>query len=365
MGTGVVKDCRAARSVRPIRKEWGNSITYKNSTAAKKVMNGDNNEMKAVVIDGFGGPEVLTVRNVSVPDVGPEQILIKVDSAGVGVWDIGERQGMIAQMFGIREPIFPWVIGSEGAGTIVAAGENVSGFQVGDLVYGHVWAKNPKAGFYAEYTPVDADHAWAIPSTLTTEKAGALLIDGATALRGLDDTLGLEQDEKLMVFGASGGVGHFAIQLAKILGAQVFAIASGEDGVALCQELGADAAVDGHGGDMAAAARDFAPDGFDAALLTAGGKVADRALASMREGGRVAFPWHPQQRPDPKVPANVRTQAFDANIDQALITKLNNLIEAGPFDVHLGNTFSLDQVGDAHQALSSHYLGRLALLPGL
>src|SRR5271165_5617643 len=224
-------------------------------------MNEGKDEMKAVAIDRFGGPEVLSVRNVPVPEIEPEQILIRVDSAGVGIWDIGERQGMIAQAYGIK-PKFPWVLGSEGAGKIVAVGEKVSGFRVGDLVYGHVWGKNPKAGFYAEYTPVAADEAYPIPSAITTEKAGALLIDGATALRGLDDTLGLKQDKKLMVFGASGGVGHFAIQLAKRFGVQVFAIASGEDGVALARRLGADAVVEGHG-DISASARKFAPNGFD------------------------------------------------------------------------------------------------------
>ncbi len=148
-----------------------------------------------------------------VPELDPEQVLIKVDSAGLGRWDYGERQGMLAQAFGITKPKFPWILGSEGAGKIVAIGENVSRFQVGDLVYGSVWGTNPKKGFYAEYTPIDESHTSLIPSSLTTEKAGALFIDGATALRGLDDILGLKQDEKLMIFGASGGMGHLAVQL--------------------------------------------------------------------------------------------------------------------------------------------------------
>jgi NADPH2:quinone reductase len=325
-------------------------------------IDGVGKEMRAVVIDRFGGPEVLSVRKVPVPEVGPDQILIRVDSAGVGMWDIVEREGIIARANGII-PKFPWVLGSEGAGKVVAVGENVMRFRIGDPVYGHVWANNPKAGFYAEYTAMDADDAWPIPSTLTTEKAGALMIDGATALRGLDDTLGLRQNEKLMLFGASGGIGHFAIQLAKRLGAQVFAIASGKDGVDLAQELGADAVVEGHAGDIAASARKFAPNGFDAGLLTSGGEVADRALVNMRDGGRVAYPWNTALRPAPKLPSNVRSLAYNANIDQALIGKLNKLIEAGPFEVHLGNIFSLDQAGDAHRALPSHHLGRLALMP--
>jgi NADPH2:quinone reductase len=195
-----------------------------------------------------------------------------------------------------------------------------------------------------------------------------LLIDGATALKGVDDNLGLKQDEKMMIFGASGGLGHFTIQLAKRFGARVFAIASGGDGVALAQRLGAEAAVDGHDGDVVASARKFAPNGFDAALIPVAGEAAEKALTMMREGGRVAFPWT-SQRPAPKLPSTIRLFGFnvfgdDGNIDRALVSKLNKLIEVGPFEVHLGKTFSLDQIADAYQALGSHYLGRLALLLG-
>jgi NADPH:quinone reductase len=192
------------------------------------------------------------------------------------------------------------------------------------------------------------------------------MIDGATGLRGLDEILGLKPDEKLMVFGAGGGIGHMAVQLAVRMGARVFAVASGEDGVTLAQRLGAEAAVEGHHGDIAASAREFAPSGLDAALITAGGEAADRALTAMRDGGRVAFPNGLQQ--PLKARSTVRLLGYNEGgywkkLDRGLIGKLNKLIEAGPFEVHLGNTFPLDQVADAHRALGSHYLGRLALLP--
>jgi NADPH:quinone reductase-like Zn-dependent oxidoreductase len=326
-------------------------------------------EMRAVAIDRFGGPEVLMVRDVAVPELGPNQILVQVESAGIGVWDVAEREGMLVTRLGIQ-PKFPWVLGSEGAGKIIAVGEKVTGFRKGDLVYGHVWGTNPKAGFYAEYTALNADQAWPIPSTITAEQAGALLIDGGTALRGLDDTLNLKKGEKLMVFGASGGLGHLAIQLGKRLGARVFAIASGEDGVALARRLGAEAAVDGHGGDIGAPAREFAPDGFDAALITVRGQAegaveaAESALTTVREGGRVAYPWTDNIRPPPRAPSNVRLDGYMlGNMDRALVTKLNKLIEADAFEVHLGKTFTLDQAVDAYRAVGSHHLGRLALLP--
>jgi NADPH:quinone reductase-like Zn-dependent oxidoreductase len=93
--------------------------------------------------------------------------------------------------------------------------------------------RNPKGGFYAEYTAVPAEHAWPIPSTLTTAQAGAMSIDAGTALRGLRDILGLQPGEALLIFGASGGIGHLAVQLAKRLGVCVLAVASGDDGVQL------------------------------------------------------------------------------------------------------------------------------------
>jgi NADPH:quinone reductase len=319
--------------------------------------------MRALAIDHFGGPEVLTVRTIPIPEIKPDQILIRVESAGVGVWDIAERDGRLAKMFGI-EPKFPWVLGSEGAGEITAVGGRVSGFRNGDVVYGDIWSRTAttKTGFYAEYTALNADHAWQVPSTVTIEQAGALLIDGATALRGLDDTLALKSGEKLMIFGASGGLGHLAIQLGKRLGARVFAIASGEDGMALALKLGAEAAVDGHGGNIAASSREFAPNGFDAALITTPGEAAEKALTLVREGGRAAYPWI-NQRPAPKAPATIRLSGYNGNIDRALVTKLNKLIESGSFEVHLDKTFTLGQAVEAYEALSLHHLGRLALLP--
>jgi NADPH:quinone reductase len=324
------------------------------------------NEMRAVTIDHFGGPEVLSVRNIPVPEPEPNQILVRVESAGIGVWDFAEREGVLAKMFGIQAK-FPWVLGSEGAGRVTAVGHKVSGFRNGDLVYGDVWSTTAptKRGFFAEYAALNADNTWPIPSRVTTEQAGALLIDGATTLRGLDDTLALKQDEKLMVFGASGGLGHLAVQIATRLGARVFAIASGKDGVDLALRLGAKAAVDGHNGSIEASAREFAPNGFDAALITVAGDVTERALSTMREGGRVAYPWI-NQRPPPRAPSNVHLLGYNGNIDRPLIFKLNKLIEeAGAFEVYLDKTFTLNRAADAYQAVSSHHLGRIALLPGM
>jgi hypothetical protein len=215
------------------------------------------------------------------------------------------------------------VLGSDGAGTVAAVGERVQRFEPGDRVYAFT-LMNPKGGSYAEYAAVRDDLVSHIPGHLTIEQAGAMPVDAMTALRGLDDTLGLESGESIMIFGASGGIGHLAVQLAKRMGARVFAVASGNDGVALCQQLGADAVVNGHGEDVAAAARRFAPKGLDAALLTAGGPAADTALTAMRPGGRVAYPNGVE--PTPKPPAGVKAEAYDGTPDRQAIVRLNGLI---------------------------------------
>ncbi|RPJ38270.1 MAG: NADP-dependent oxidoreductase, partial [Planctomycetaceae bacterium] len=263
--------------------------------------------MRAVAIDRFGGPETLTVKTLPVPEVGPDEVLIQVGSADVAQWDPFEREGGFAEMLGI-EPKVPYVLGSDGAGTVVAVGERVRRFNEGDRVYAMSLA-NPKGGFYAEYAAVKVDDTSLIPDNLTTEQAGAMPFDAITALRGLDDTLGLKPGESLLIFGASGGIGHLAVQLAKRMGARVFAVASGDDGVELARRLGADAVVDGHKDDIAAAAREFAPDGLDAALFTAGGEAANKALTALREGGGVAYPNGVE--PEPQAPSGVTVQSYD------------------------------------------------------
>ncbi len=316
-------------------------------------------KMKAVVINRFGGLETLTLQTRPIPNLDPNEILIRVESAGVGEWDPFEREGGFAKLFAVV-PKFPYVLGTDGAGIVAAVGDGVERFKEGDRVYA-VSLMNPKGGFYAEYTAVKADDAALIPENLTTEQAGAMPVDAITALRGLDDNLGLKKGESLMIFGASGGIGHLAVQLAKRMGARVLAVASGSDGVALVRKLGADAAVDGRKDDVAAAARNFAPNGLDAALLTAGGGAAENALTAVRQGGRVAYPNGVE--PEPKARPGVIFHNYDGTPDPQTFEKLNRLIEAGPFTVHIARTFTLDRVADAHRALETHHLGKLALRP--
>jgi NADPH:quinone reductase-like Zn-dependent oxidoreductase len=313
--------------------------------------------MQAAAIDEFGG--AITPHTIPVPPIEPDELLIRIESAGVGAWDPFEREGGFAEMMGTK-PRFPYVLGSDGAGTIIAAGKKTSRFKEGDKVYALALA-NPKGGFYAQYIAVKADKVSPVPGELSIEQAGAMPYDAITALVGLDATLGLKRGESVLIFGASGGIGHLAVQLAKRLGARVFAVASGEDGVKLVRQLGADVVVDGRNQDVVAAARKFAPDGLDAALLTAGGKAADHALTAIRDGGRVAYPSGVE--PEPRAIPGVTIKRYDGNPTPETIQRLNHLIESGPFQVHIARTFALDQAADAHRELDKHYLGKLALKP--
>jgi NADPH:quinone reductase-like Zn-dependent oxidoreductase len=313
--------------------------------------------MRAVALDRFGGPETLKMQSVPIPEPGADEILIHVEAAGVGAWDPFEREGGFVEMLGI-EPKFPYVLGTDGAGTVAAIGGKVKEFKEGDRVYAAELG-NPKGGFYAEYAVVKADNASLIPSALKMEQAAVLASDGLTALKGLEEVLDLQPDESVMIFGASGGIGHLAVQLAKRLGARVFAVASGDDGVSFVKRLGADAAVDGRSDNVLDVARKFATDGIAAALVTAGGDATDRALSAIRRDGRIAYPNGVM--PEPKAPAGVSIDAYDGDGGGEALNRLNQLIEAGPFEVHVHRSFPLEQAAAAQAALEEHHLGKIAL----
>jgi NADPH:quinone reductase len=316
--------------------------------------------MRAAAIDRFGGIETITVQMLPVPEVGTDEVLIRVEAAGVAVWDVDEREGRYAGLWG--EPTFPYVLGWDGAGTIAAVGEQVSRFKEGDQVYAISLPSHKGGGFYSQYAKVKADNVAPLPEQLTFEQAGVMGWDVLTALTGLDDVLNLKPGEALMIFGASGGIGHMAVQLAKRMGNRVFAVASGDDGVTLARRLGADATVNGRKDDVVTAAREFAPDGLDAILLTTGGEIAERAIEAVRDGGRVAYPNG--VKPKPKARPGVLLSNYDAIWRGQLATaKLQHLIDSGPFEIHVARTFPLEQVAEAHRALGEHFLGKLALRP--
>ncbi|PZD96800.1 NADP-dependent oxidoreductase [Paenibacillus sambharensis] len=313
-------------------------------------------EMKAVVIERFGGVEELKLKSIPVPAIGPQDVLMQVEYAGVGVWDIFEREGGYAEMLGLK-PEFPYVLGSEGAGKVVAAGDHAAGLQVGDKVHA-VGFLNPKGGFYAEYAAVDAGHVSLIPEGVPLREASAILGVGLTALRGLQDILQLREGESILITGASGGVGHLAAQLAERMGARVFAVVSGEDGAAVVRRLIDGRVIDGRREGWAAAAKRFAPQGFDAALLTFGGGLAEAAVQLVRKGGRIAYPNGIHS--EPQAQRDKRIDGYNGEPGPDIIRQLESFIRAG-VTVHIAHTFKMEEAAAAHAALGQHYPGKICL----
>jgi len=312
--------------------------------------------MRAVVIDGFGGPERLHESELPVPSPGSGQVLIRLEAAGVGSWDPFEREGGYAEMMGMS-PSFPYVLGSEGAGEIAAVGDGVTGREIGERVFAASFL-NPAGGFYAEYVSVDAGLAAPIPADISTTQAAAMGGVGMTALRGLQDALGVRSGDALLVHGASGAMGHLAIQLGERLGARVLAVASGEDGVALADWLGAEVSIEGRPEEIAEAAGRFSADGLDAALITAG-PAAEAAVATVRPGGKAAYPTGVQ--PEPASTPDVEPQAFNGEPDAELLQRFMALIDGRPLDVHVAREFAFDEIPAAHDALGDHHLGKLTI----
>jgi NADPH:quinone reductase len=309
-------------------------------------------QMTAMAVDEFGGSDKLTLHTLPVPTVDAGEVLIRIEIAGGNIWDELEREGVVS-----NEVHFPRVLGSECAGTIAAVGNGVERFAVGDRVYAQSYM-NDKGGSYAQYVVVSEQTVAPLPDGLDMLMAGGLPCAGATALSNLE-ALEMGNETKLMLWGASGSVGHAALQLAKRMGAHVFAIASGTDGVELVEQLGADAAVDGHSDDVIERARAFAPDGFDTALVLVSGDKVQSTLSLVRQGGIVAFP--DGVMPEPKVSEGVELKKANGFANPMLLDRLNRLVGIGEFQVHIAQTFALEEAAQAQDAMKHHYLGKIVL----
>lgn len=252
--------------------------------------------------------------------------------------------------------IHNYILGSEGSGTIYGKGKNVDNLDIGDKVYGPGFL-NPKGGFYAEFVAIDSKYVLKIPETITMREAGVISGVGLTALRGLEDVLRLKKGESIIILGASGGIGHLAVQLAKNIGAKVTAIASGDDGLAMLRRLGVEDVVDERKDDVLSDVREFGPMGFDAALFTAGGELANALVQCLRSGGRIAFPNGiypiPETRPD------ISLTGYNGEPDPKIIRRLHNRISSGNLKVHIDEVFLLEDAYKAHIALNKHYIGKL------
>jgi NADPH:quinone reductase len=311
-------------------------------------------KMRAITIDKYGGKEVLKVAEVQVPEIAPGEVLIKVEAAGVGVWDAKVREGFMKDFVPLN---FPVVLGADGAGSVEAAGSGVRNFKTGDKVYGYGFL-NPKGGFFAEYIALPEDQVALKPKNLPLLEAAALAVPGLTALHGVEGALKLKSGDSLLIFGV-GSVGHLAIQLAKRLELRVIAVASSDDAVKLAKTAGADEAVNGKTGDITAAIRRFASDGLSAVLATVNGNGLDIAIASIRRGGSIAYPNGVM--PVPQAGQGVEAVAYNGEPGRASFDRLNVLVGMGDFKVQIDQSFPLSNVVAAHEAMERHHLGRMAL----
>lgn len=314
--------------------------------------------MHAAAVDRFGGPKELTLHTLTVPRPGPNEVLIALRAAGVGIWDAKERSGQWA--WSAKQ--FPCVLGAEGAGRVVAIGARVARFAVGDDVYAYSY-DNAKGGFYAEYAAVPAGSVARVPDSLDPLRAGGVPVIGLTALQGVDDALHIRRGETLIVYGASGNVGMLAVQFARLRGARVLAVASGRDGVAFVRRLGADHVIDGRRDDVTAAARSFAPGGVDAGLAFAGGPGLTRCLAAIRRGGRLAYPRGIE--PEPRKRRGLTIRRYDGESGPGHFARLARALEDGHIEIPIAAVYHLADAGRAHAQIErGHVLGKIVLRIG-
>lgn len=194
--------------------------------------------MKAAVFSRYGGNEVVEVKDVSVPTAGPGEVVIKVHAASVNPVDWKVRDGQARIFTGSK---FPKVLGCECAGEIFETGAGAARFRKGDRVVMYTSVK--RLGAFAEYACASEDRVYPIAEGVSFEQAACLPIAGLTALQSLRDHGRIGAGKKVLINGAAGGVGHFAVQIAKVFGAEVTGVTSGRN-VEFVKGLGADKVID-------------------------------------------------------------------------------------------------------------------------
>ncbi|WP_235206367.1 NAD(P)-dependent alcohol dehydrogenase [Actinomadura welshii] len=197
--------------------------------------------MKAWSWDRYGPPDVLTLKDVDEPAIAPDEVLVRVRAASVNPYDwrhVGADPKLVRLSIGLRRPRPGLVAGADLAGVVERVGDDVTGLRPGDEVFGEV-----RLGSFAETVAVPQDRLAVKPGRLTFEQAASVSMAGHTALQGLRDVGKISAGQRVLIIGASGGIGTFAVQLAKTFGAEVTGVCSTRN-VELVRSLGADDVVD-------------------------------------------------------------------------------------------------------------------------
>ncbi|MFD8224438.1 NADP-dependent oxidoreductase [Streptomyces massasporeus] len=296
--------------------------------------------MRAVVVNEFGGPENVEVVETEVPEPGAREIRIKVAAASLNPVDAGVRAGVFG---GAGKRIG---LGWDVAGTVDAVGV-ASSWSVGDEVVALDYGMVKPLGTHAEYVVVDTDAAALAPATVDSVRAATLPLNALTASQALD-RLELAPGDALLVTGAAGAVGAYAVQLAAHRGISVTGLAR-EGDEAFVRSLGAGGFIGG-----AVAGRDF-----DAVLDAA--VLGEPALAAVRDGGRY-IGVIPQT--EPASVRGVRTGAVEVSADGARLAELVRLVDEGVLTTRVAETFALEDAAKAHARLDGGGVrGRLVLVP--
>ena len=300
--------------------------------------------MKAAIIHTFGGSEVVNIEEIERPEPGVGQVLIHLKAASINPVDWKIREGYMAQWFPL-----PQILGRDGAGDIAALGEGVTSFKVGDAVYG-----NP-GSTYAEFVVANAAEIGPKPKSLDYAQAAALPVGVLTAWSALIDGANISAGQRVLIHGAAGGVGIFAVQIAKLKGAYVIATASASN-EAFVRELGADEFID-----YRSTRFEDVVQNIDAIFDTVGGETLERSYAAVKTGGVVVTI---AGMPSPEKAAEYGIKALYAGPrpTTALMTEIADLVDAGKLKVHVSKVLPFAEVRQA-LALSQegHTRGKIVL----
>jgi NADPH:quinone reductase-like Zn-dependent oxidoreductase len=309
--------------------------------------------MKAIVQDRFGPPDVLEPRDIERPAVGDDDVLVRVRAAAVNPldWHLMRGSPYIARLqAGLRKPKDS-VLGADVAGQVEAVGKHVTKLQPGDEVFGSLFGRG--FGAFAEYVSVSDDLLELKPANLSFDQAAAVPVAALTALQGLRDHGRIEPGHKVLIIGASGGVGTFAVQIAKSFGAEVTGVCSTRN-VDMVRSIGADRVIDYTQEDFAQAEQRY-----DLIFQLAGtGSPSDHRRALTSEGTLVLSSGESDGRwigpVDRVIKALLsspfvrqRMVSFTVKPNKADLQFLKELIEAGKVTPVIDRTYSLSEVRDA------------------
>jgi len=314
--------------------------------------------MQAVVLERFGPPEELRLRDVPRPGVGPNDILVEVIAAAVNPVDTQTARGQGSSSWAGIEP--PAILGSDASGVVCEVGPAVKGLRVGDEVFYFSDFLGATAGSYAEYQAVDSRIVAHKPRELTHVEAAAVPLAGGTAYEVVIKRLAVQRGESLLIFGAAGGVGSYAVQLGALAGSRVIAVSRKEHHTFL-HDLGAEETLDYTEGDVIKAVADRVGE-VDVAVDLVGGETVQRGLQVIRAGGRVATICDLSGNFELAIDKNITIHGVLVRPNRARLQSLAQLASGGSLRVCIRREFPLAEVVAAHRLVEDrHGRGKVVL----